>query len=54
MNSAILNGVFPDELKEGDVTHLYKNNDLVIKYITDQSAPYHYEPKSMKKCYINN
>ena len=37
MNSAILNGVFPYELKEeGDATPLYKNSNLVIKYITDQ------------------
>ena len=27
INSAILNGVFPDELKLADVTPLYKKND---------------------------
>ena len=27
INSAILNGVFPDELKLADVTHLYKKSD---------------------------
>ena len=54
INAAILNGVFPDELKLADVTPLYKKSDPDDKQIIDRSASYHHYPKPTKKYYINN
>ena len=54
INSAILNGVFPDELKLADVTPLYKKRYPEDKrnYRLISVLPYY--PKSMKKYYISN
>ena len=51
INSAILNGVFPDELKLADLTPLYKKRYPEDKrnYRLISVLPYY--PKSMKKYY---
>ena len=36
INSAIFNGVFPDELKLADVAPFYKKSNLEDEQITDQ------------------
>ena len=54
INSAILNGVFPDELKLADVTPLYKKSDPEDKANYRPTSSYHHYPKSMKKYYISN
>ena len=54
INSAILNGVFPDELKLADLTPLSKKRYPEDKrnYRLISVLPYY--PKSMKKYYISN
>ena len=54
INSAILNGLFPDELKLVDVTPLYKKSDPEHKTKHQPIVSYHHYPKSLKKYYINN
>ena len=49
INSAILNGLFPDELKLVDVTPLYKKSDPEHKTKHQPIVSYHHYPKSLKK-----
>ena len=55
INSAILNGVFPDELKLADVALLYKKSDPEYKtnYRSISVLP-SLSTKSVKEYYINN
>ena len=41
INKAIRNNKFPDSLKLSDITAVYKNFNLVINPIIDQSVFYH-------------
>ena len=49
INSAILNGVFPDELKLVDMRPLYKKSDLHDKPNANRSSSCNQFPRSMER-----
>ena len=54
INMSIDSGIFPNRLKEAQVTPLLKKNDPFLKVIIGLSAYYLYLQKMLKKIYLFN
>ena len=52
INKLIKNGRFPDNMKEANITHVFKKMTPLISPVTDLSASYNYFQKYMKGLFI--